>query len=401
MRIAIFTNNYLPNSFGVANSVEAFRRDFEKLGHQVYIFAPKWPGYVDASPNVFRYPSLDIKIKIRFPLAIPYSWKMRKILKNLDLDIIHAQHPNLLGTVAARWARKLARRRGGKKIPLIFTWHTRYDLYTHFFPFLPPKISAGFMIRKAVKFANNSDTVIVPTDSIIPILKNWGVKNKIIPIATGVETEQFSAIGGSASGGKNADGKKIREKYGVGDDETLLFVISRFTAEKNMEFLFQSVARVLQKNKKVKFMAGADGYLRPELEKIVSQKGVSDQVIFAGHIPDDIKKHYFAAADIFVFASKSETQGMVISEAMYMGLPIVAVNATGINSLVLNKANGFLVDENIDKFAEAVEKLINDRELRQKFSEASKKIARENFTSDICAKKMIEVYEKAIENYSR
>ena len=380
MKIAIFTNNYLPNSFGVANSVEAFRKDFEKLGHTVYIFAPHWPGYIDENPNVFRYPSLDIKFKIRFPLAIPYSWKIRKILQKLNIDIIHSQHPNLLGSVARRWARK-------KRIPLIFTWHTRYDLYSGYVPFVPPKIAARFMIRKAVKFANRADAVIVPTASIAPIIKNWGVKNNnIIPIATGVETQQL----------ENADGHMIRKKYSIKDDETVLFVISRFTAEKNMEFLFRSVIEVLKKNKKVKFMAAASGYLQPELEKTVAENGVETQVIFAGHISDDIKKNYFAVSDIFVFASKSETQGMVISEAMYMGLPIVAVNAPGVNSLVLNKANGFLVSEREDEFARAVEKLISDKELRQRFSEASRKIARENFTSDICAKKMLEVYSSLI-----
>lgn len=388
MRIAIFTNNYLPNSFGVANSVESFRKEFEKMGHAVYIFAPHWPGYVDANPNVFRYPSIDIKFKIRFPLAVPYSWKIRKILKELDIDIIHAQHPNLLGSAARRWARRLARRRGGKRIPLIFTWHTRYDLYANYAPFIPPKIAAGFMIKKAVGFANGANAVIVPTGSMIPIIKGWGVKNKnIVPIATGVEIKQL----------ENADRKMIREKYGVRDDETLLFVIARFTKEKNMEFLFRSAIRVLKRNKKVKFMAAADGYLRPVLEKLVAEKGVEDQVIFAGHISDDIKKHYFAASDIFVFASKSETQGMVITEAMYMGLPIVAVDATGPSSLVENNENGFLVKENEEEFAGAVEKLIDDKELRQRFSQNSKKIARENFTSEICAKKMLDVYERAID----
>lgn len=379
MKIGIFTNNYLPNSFGVANSVETFKQDFEKLGHEVYIFAPRWPGYVDKNKNVFRYPSLDIKVKIRFPLAIPYSWKMRKIIKGLDLDVIHSQHPNLLGTAAIHWAKK-------KKIPLIFTWHTRYDLYTNFVPFLPPKLSANFMIKKAVNFANNSDMVIVPTASIIPVIRKWGVTQDIMAIATGVDADQF----------KDADRDSIRQKYGIADDEILLFTISRFTAEKNMEFLFSSVIKVLRKNKKVKFLAAADGYLRPALEKLVSERGISDQVIFAGHIADDIKKHYFAAADIFVFASKSETQGMVFSEAMYMGLPIVAVNATGASSLVLNNANGFLVKEDEEEYAKAVEKLISDKNLRQRFSEASRKIAREHFTSDVCAKKLLEVYKEAI-----
>ncbi|HLN19044.1 MAG TPA: glycosyltransferase, partial [Patescibacteria group bacterium] len=146
MKIGIFTNNYLPNPYGVSTSIETFRRDFENLGHQVFIFAPRWPGYSDKNPNVFRYPSWDLEIKIRFPLAIPYSRKIDKILENLDLDIIHSQHPNLLGTAAAKWAKK-------KNIPLVFTWHTLYDQYTDFVPVIPPKFSAWYMTKKAVKFA--------------------------------------------------------------------------------------------------------------------------------------------------------------------------------------------------------------------------------------------------------
>ena len=152
MKIGIFTNNYLPNSFGVANSVETFRTDFEKMGHEVFIFAPKWPGYVDNNPNVFRYPSLDIKIKIRFPLAIPYSFEMSRILKKLDLDVIHSQHPNLLGSAAARWTRKLARRRGGKKIPLIFTWLSLFTITTKKSPkFLASLIKFMWPMCKGLK----------------------------------------------------------------------------------------------------------------------------------------------------------------------------------------------------------------------------------------------------------
>lgn len=391
MRIAIFTNNYLPNPYGVSTSIETFRQEFEKLGpaspaggHQVFIFAPKWKGYVDKNPHVFRYPSIDINIKFRFPLPIPYSWKMRRILKTLDLDIIHAQHPNLLGTAAKKWARR-------KKIPLVFTWHTLYDQYTNFVPFIPPKMSAGYMIRKAVKFANAADAVIVPTNSIRPMIRKWGVKNDIVPIMTGIVEKEF----------EGAKGDLVRKKYNIQEDETLLLVVTRLTAEKNVDFLFRSIIPVLEKNKKAKFLVVADGYLMDKLRKYVSDKNISAQIIFAGFVPNDEKKNYYAASDIFVFASKSETQGMVISEAMYSGLPVVAVNATGSASLVLNNANGFLVKENEEEFGRAVEKLIDDKNLRHKFGAASKKIAWENFTSDISARRMLEVYENAIKNYSK
>lgn len=381
MKIGIFTNNYLPNPYGVTRSIETFRHEFEKRGNTVFIFAPSWKGYQDKNLNVFRYPSIDIKIKFRFPLAIPYSRRMDKVIEKLDLDIIHAQHPNLLGSVAMKWARR-------KKIPLIFTWHTLYDKYTNFIPFIPAKISAGYMIKKAVKFANLADAVIVPTDSIIPIIRKWGVKNKnIIPIATGVSEEEFSG----------ASRNKIREKYGIGEDETVLFMVSRLTSEKNVEFVFRSVKNILKRDK-IKFLVVGDGYLRRDLEEYCRREKISQKVIFCGEVEREEIKNYYTSADIFVYSSKSETQGMIITEAMYMGLPIVALSATGINSLVLNRGNGFLVGENEEEFSKAVLKLINDKDLRNKFGEVSARIAREKFTSSICTEKLLKIYQEVIEN---
>jgi 1,2-diacylglycerol 3-alpha-glucosyltransferase len=384
MKIAIFTNNYLPNPYGVSMSIETFRREFEKMGHTVYIFAPKFPGFEDSNKNVYRYPALDINIKFRFPLAIPYSSKMSRILENLGIDIIHAQHPNLLGTAAKKWARK-------KKVPLVFTWHTLYDQYTDFVPFLPSKLSASYMIRKAVKFANNADAVVAPTDSIIPILKNWGVKKEIDPVATGVIEEEFSG----------ADRKIIRTKYSIADDEILLFMVSRLTSEKNVEFVFRSVLDIL-KNNKVKFIVVGDGYLLPKLQKFCEDNEISDKIIFAGIIGRNEIKNYFAAGDIFIYGSKSETQGMILTEAMYAGLPIVAICATGVTSLVRNNKNGFLTCATDEKeFAYMVTKLMLDKDLRKKTGEESTRIAKEKFTASACAEKMIEVYKKAIKSYSK
>jgi 1,2-diacylglycerol 3-alpha-glucosyltransferase len=397
MKIAIFTNNYLPNPYGVSMSIETFRREFEKKGHTVYIFAPKFPGFEDSNENVFRYPALDVNIKFRFPLAFPYSSKISKVLENMDIDIIHAQHPNLLGTAARKWARK-------KEAPLVFTWHTLYDQYTDFVPFLPSKFSANYMIKKAVKFANDADAVVAPTDSIIPILKRWGVhpvkspqsgdakgvfnrvKKEIYVVPTGVIEEEFSG----------SDRNKIRIKYKIADDEILLLMVSRLTSEKNVEFVFRAVKDIL-KNNKAKFMVVSDGYLLPKLQKFCEDNGISDKVIFAGIIGRDEIKNYFAAGDIFVYGSKSETQGMILTEAMYMGLPIVAVCATGATSLVRNNRNGFLAGAGGEKeFAYMATKLILDKDLCKKTGQESARIARENFTSSICAEKMLDLYEKTI-----
>jgi 1,2-diacylglycerol 3-alpha-glucosyltransferase len=385
MKIGIFTNNYLPNPYGVTQSIESFRKQFEKNGHEVFIFAPKWKGYEDKNPNVFRYPSIDIEFKFKFPLAIPYSRKIDKILEKLDLDIIHSQHPNLLGTAAAKWARK-------KKIPFVFTWHTLFDQYVHFFPIVPHKLSAWWVNRNAKNYANKSDFVITPTKSVSDIIKKLGVNNKnIADISTGVEAEAY----------QNANGQSVRNRFGIKDSEVVLLLVSRLTSEKNIEFLFNSVIKVLKNNISAKFLVAGDGDLVPKLKLMVKENNLADRIIFAGVVDKKEIKNYYAAGDIFVYASKSETQGMIITEAMYLGLPIVAVNAPGICDLVQDNINGFLVSEQEEEFSSAVNKLIADAELRKRFGEASAKIARENFTDKICAQKMLEVYEEAIDNYSK
>jgi len=380
MKIGIFTNNYLPNPYGVTCSVESFRKVFESLGHEVFIFAPHWEGYTDNNPRVFRYPSVDIEIKFRFPLAIPYSKKMDKILAELDLDVIHSQHPNLLGSAAKKWARR-------KNIPLIFTWHTLYDQYAHFAPFIPRQLAAWWTIRNARNYADVCDAVVVPTESVVPIIRGWGVTNSSVSaIATGVEEDLFS----------NADGGKIKDKLGIKSDELVLFLNCRLTAEKNTEFLFQAIISVLQENKKVKLLSLGGGYLKEVLQKMAAEAGVGRQVIFAGEVQKEEVKDFYAAGDIFVYASKSETQGMIITEAMYMGLPVVAVAATGIISLVRNGVDGLLVAENEKEFSAAVLQLLADENLRTKMGESGAKYARENFTDKISAQKMLAVYEEAI-----
>ncbi len=224
MRIAIFTNNYLPNPYGVSGSVESFRKAFERLRHEVFIFAPEWKGYVDSNKNVHRYPALETNVKIKFPLAIPFSPQISKLIGGTDFDIIHSQHPNLLGSAAKHWAKK-------KNIPLVFTWHTLYDQYAHFAPFIPGRLAAWWTIRNARNYANQCDALITPTPSVIKIIRRWGVMNRnITPIPTGVEEKQFN----------RPDRNKVRKIYEIKDDEILLILISRLTAEKKCIIFSQS-----------------------------------------------------------------------------------------------------------------------------------------------------------------
>jgi len=379
MKIGIFTNNYLPNPYGVTGSVETFRREFERRGHTVYIFAANWPGYVDKNENVFRYPSLDINFKFRFPIAIPFSRKMDKIIEKLDLDIIHSQHPNLLGGAAKKWAKK-------KKIPLVFTWHTLYDKYANYVSFLPEKLVGWWTIRNARIYANKVDQVIVPTESVVPILRKWGVTNQIEAISTGVDEELF----------QDTDRIKTRSRFSFKESDKVILLLSRLTEEKNVEFIFNSLLDILKNHQDVKFLVVGGGYLQEKFENWAKENNLQNQVFFTGEVKREEVKNFYVAADIFVYSSLSETQGTIITEAIYMGLPIVAVRATGISSLVEDKRSGFLTRLDEKEFSEKVQFLLENKEIREEISKTSKKIAQEKYTAEACGKKMLDVYQKLI-----
>lgn len=381
MNIAIFTNNYLPNPYGVSMSIESFRFELEKRGHTVYIFAPFYKNHIDKNPNVFRFPSIDFKYKISFPLAIPYSYKISRLLDELQIDVIHAQHPNLLGSAAKRWAKK-------KNVPLVFTWHTLYDKYAHFVPLIPSVWAAKWAINNAVKYANIADQVIVPTKSVKKIIVDWGVKNEnIVAIPTGVD-EVFL---------QESDREGVRKNLRIGSDEIVLLLLCRLTAEKNVQFLMSAVIKVLKKNSQIKFILAGDGHELPILKNMITLAQLEKQVIFQGIVDRITTKNLYSAADVFVYASISETQGMILTEAMTMGLPIVAVSATGAKDIIGNHVTGLLVEENEDAFASAVLKLVRDQNLRKTFSENAKKIAQENYTAAICGEKLLKTYDDAIE----
>jgi 1,2-diacylglycerol 3-alpha-glucosyltransferase len=384
MNIAIFTNNYLPNPYGVSTSVDGFRQALIKKGHTVYIFAPRWDvddGHIDQE-NVFRYPAVKVPTKIDFFLAVPFSQEMDHKINELHFDLVHAQHPNLLGDVAKRWAQK-------KDVPLVFTWHSLYDRYAHYMPFVPEKLSAHLAVKNAATFANHADHVIVPTAPIIPVIKKNGVTHdRIDAVASGVDEALFA----------DPDGAHIRTRYNISLETIVLVTVSRLSEEKNVLFLAQQIARVLQQNDNVVFLCGGEGDQQDAMQEIFSEHNVEDKVIFTGKVEREDVKHFFAAGDIFVYASTSETQGTIVTENMYVGRPIVGVGINGVKSLIEHEVNGLATDED-DTFAKSVQRLIDHKEERELFGKNAYTIAREKYTTDKCAERLISVYKKAISYY--
>jgi glycosyltransferase involved in cell wall biosynthesis len=385
LKIAIFTNNYLPNPYGVSTSVDGFRKALIAQGHRVYIFAPHWKGEQNEDEeNIFRYPSINLPTKVSFSLVIPYSSKIDKIIDELEIDIIHSQHPYLLGPIAQKWALK-------KNIPLVFTWHSLYDKYAHYTPFVPDAISAGWAMKNAIGFAEDCNQIITPTQSIKNLILKQNLNHQNISVVpSGVDGNLFA----------EPDGQKIRQKLNIQDDQIVLVSISRLTEEKNVIFLAKVVSEILIREKNAVFIFGGEGDLKEEIQEIFNQFGVADRVFMPGKLERTEVKDYFEAGDIFVYASTSETQGTIVTESMYLGKSCVAVDSTGVSDVVINNKTGILVKENIAEFKSAVFDLIKNKDKRLTMGLAAKKEALENYTIEACSKKLLKVYRKTIEKFS-
>ncbi len=385
MHIGIFTNNYLPNPYGISTSIEGFRVGLEKKGHKVSIFAPSWIEETQDLPNVYRYPSIKAPTKLPFSIAIPYASKIDRKIEELKLDLIHAQHPNLVGAQGKRWARK-------KKIPLVYTWHSIYDKYTHYAYPVPHKIASKWIMNSVVSFAKKADHVIVPTKSMFYNIKSKGFSHKSISIVpSGVDEKLFS----------NPSGQEIRKKYNIPDNVLLISSISRLTQEKNVIFLAKVVKKVLLQNKNVYFLFGGEGDLLDNLKKILYHKSIKNRVVFTGKIKRELVKDFLDASDIFVYASVTETQGTIISEAMYMGVPIVALNSSGVRDMVIDGQTGYLTAYNINDMVYTISKCIKDPIDRVRLSQKALKFASQNYTVTACTEKLLQVYDKAIFEMNR
>lgn len=378
MKIGMFINYYTPSRGGMETFAINLSEGLKKAGHQVFIFAPEYPNYQDEEKNIFRYKSFRFNYGGYFyVIPIPFFSKMEEIIKNLDLDIIHSHQPYSLGGEALKFSKKL-------DIPLVFTYHIKYEDYSHYIPLVPNFFAKKYIRKIAVGYSNKCDVIISPSTAIKKLLKNNGIKSSVEIIPSGINIDNFA----------NDIGKKeeIRKKYQIKSNDILLITACRLTKEKNLEFLVKSFIRVAEKQKNVKFMIVGDGAVKKDLEKMTKDFGIQDRVIFTGLVNRNSIIGLYQASDIFVFASKTETYGLVVIEAMAAGNPVVAVKASGIEDIVKNGEDGFLTSEQEDEFADNILKIVNNNELRRKMSVNAKNNSRK-FGINPWVEKIVNLYK--------
>jgi glycosyltransferase involved in cell wall biosynthesis len=355
LRVGLFTNNYLPMLGGVSTSVETLRFTLQTLGHHAVVVAPRMAGAA-LDREVVRVPAVPAPTYPDFGLPFPVGPALRRRLTTLDLDIFHVQHPFLLGGTARRLARGLGR-------PLVFTYHTLYDKYAHYVP-LPRPLVARQAVAWSTRFANTADLVIAPSAGLAARLRAQGVRRPIEVVPTGVDLDRF----------RPGDRAAARARLGVGAGPLLLYV-GRLDREKNVGFLIDAFAGVAARHPDAEFWLVGRGTHERALRRRAARLGAGERVRFVGGVVHDEIVRYYQAADLFVFASTTETQGLAVLEAMAVGVPVVAVRASGVEEAVVDGVSGLLVPEDPEVFAAAVRELLADAGLASKLAAGAREAA--------------------------
>lgn len=361
-RIAHFTNTYLPFIGGVPLSVDLYRRYLQKRGDRVIVYAPSFDGESHDGEDIRRLPSIRQVSGTDFSLPLPFSFKPLIDFGREAFDVVHVHHPFLLGEMGMRLARD-------NRLPLVFTYHTQYERYVHYTP-LDPQIAQKAIIEHAAEFASRCDLVIAPTSDIEKVLRERGVESAIEVLPTGIEFALYD----------KADKAAGRKDLGVPPDAPVLLTVGRVAEEKNLPYLLTACLEVLDRAPDAWMVFVGDGPAEDTLREQAKAAGeAGKRVLFAGRRSDEALRNAYAAADVFVFASTSETQGMVIAEAMAAGSPVVALDADGVREVLRDGENGRMLpaEASESEFAEAVCALLDDEDTRDSMREAARATAKE------------------------
>jgi len=378
MRIGMMADTYKPHVSGITNYIDLNKRYLEKAGHDVYVFTFSEPDHEDDEPRVIRSPGLPLA-DTGFYLSLRYSREAKKLLQTMD--VVHVHHPFLSGRLALHYCRPL-------HIPVVFTNHTRYDLYAQaYLPMLPEEVSDGLLQAYMPSFCEAVDLVISPSPGMEKILRQLDVESRIEIVPNGVELQRYFEAEPLS-----------REEYGFSGTDILLIYSGRLAPEKNLEFLLQAFSGVAQALDNVFLLILGSGTRKQELEEYARDIGVSKRVHFTGMIPYDKIPGYLAMCDAFVTASVTEVHPLSVIEAMGAGLPVMGIYSPGVGDSVEDGISGFLSTEDLPAFTAKLTRLCLDRELRQKMGESARQ-ASTRYAIERTTQIMLEHYNKLVYNF--
>lgn len=374
MRIGIFTDTYYPQISGVATVSSLLKKRLTDMGHEVYIITVYDPAE-EEEENVLRVLSLPFLSQKRAPLAFLPGYEQKII--DLDLDIIHSQTEFGLGSLAARIARR-------QNIPLIHTYHTLYDYWIvgQFGEGISSKIARNFTKRRSVRQCNIARRVIVPTGKTLDFLNECEIKTPITVLPSGIDLEPFRRARENTK-----DISCYRRRLGIPEDAFVLLYVGRISEEKKIDEILFRMPELMRDREDLYFLLVGNGHKFHEYQAWAKDRKLDGRILFTGQVAAEEVAKYYALADVFASASRSETQGLTYIEALASGLPILVYPDSCLNGVLEVGGNG-LAFSSPNEFKESLIALYEDKEMRARLSrgalEKAQEFCEEYFIEEIC-----------------
>jgi len=373
MRIGMMSDVYKPYISGITNYIALNKRYLEQAGHEVFVFTFGDLEHEDDERNIVRSPGVPL-VDTGYYLSLRYSRQAKHLLQTMD--VVHVHHPFLSGYLSLRYCRPLC-------IPIVFTNHTRYDLYAQaYLPLLPEAISETLLETYMPQFCDAVDLVISPSPGMAEVLRQLGVRSHIEIVPNGVELQRFRWPGQAAQ----------RSRMGFKPEDILLVYTGRLGPEKNLDFLIKAFAGVAEAIENIHLIIIGSGPEEGALQNQAAETGASDRIHFTGMLDYDSLPAYLAMCDVFVTASVTEVHPLSVIEAMASSLPVLGIRSVGVGDTVEDGFTGFLASENQAAFAAKMTRLCMDHDLRRRLGKAAQK-ASEQYAIEHTTQTMLEHYK--------
>ena len=376
MRIGMMADFYTPYISGVTHYIQLTKNILTEMGHEVFVFTFGVRGYHETDPWVIRSPGLSIR-NTGYSFGLRYTREAKILVKTMD--VIHVHHPFLSGQLAIRYGKP-------SHIPIVFTSHTRYDLYSKIYlPILFPSVSEEVLKTYLELFCNRVDQVISPSAGMALVLRDLHVDVPVHVIPNGIDVDRFKIINPLIS----------RDQLGFSHNHILLIYHGRVAREKNIPFLLQAFCEVIKIVPTLRLLIIGGGDSQREIQDLVVELSLKDQVKIMGQISYSDIPSYLHLADIFVSPSTSEVHPLSVIEAMAAGLPVVGIVSPGISDTVINDVTGYLADNELRSFSQAILRLTVDSEKRNQMKTSALKLV-EKYSIRRTTQELIDTYKEVI-----
>lgn len=378
MRIGMMADVYKPHVSGITTYISLNKTHLEKKGHEVFVFTFGDEDYTDLEKNIIRSPGLPL-LDTGYYISLRYSSHARRMLHSMD--VVHVHHPFLSGSLALRYCRP-------RGIPIVFTNHTRYDLYAHaYLPVLADVIGETTMAAYLPPFCRNCDLTISPSNGMRQVLHHFGVDVDIDVVPNGVNLMPF----------REQTRPLTRENFGFSHEDTVLIYVGRLGPEKNLHFLLRSFSGAAQAYDHIALLLVGDGPQRDDLQDLVRNSNLEHRVHFTGMVPYEQLPSYLATADAFVTASVTEVHPLSVIEAMASGLPVLGIQSPGVGDTIEDGQTGLIVQsEDIAAFTAKMVRIATNHQQRREMGVLARQAA-EKYAIENTTEMMIERYHKVVQ----